>query len=239
MGRYKVYMHTNNFNDMRYIGITSLNVHKRWHDGEGYKGSYFYKEGIAKAGWQNFRHEIVYGNLTKEEAECIETELIYKYRTYIGWDDCWGYNATKGNKDILKIQNIKEEESRELVDSKIKVKPIFIEDIKKKSIKKCTIDGKIFDTPSKLAVYLKITRAEVYQILEKPPKEYVDRNVAYVRNKSNKKKCTIDGKIFDTPYKLAVYLGITKRQVYQLLEKPPKEYLQRKIGYVKHINKKS
>ena len=90
---YCVYMHTSPSNK-RYIGITSLNPpSKRWRDGHGYSHNKHFSNAIKKYGWDNFTHEIVADNLTKEEAEKMEVELIEKYNTFNSNN---GYNGTSG-----------------------------------------------------------------------------------------------------------------------------------------------
>ena len=82
-----------------YIGQTSAeNPNRRWAHGKGYsrKNPLFYNA-IKKYGWDNFKHEILFDNIsTLEEANKIEIELIAKYHTYIGDPECWGYNTTPG-----------------------------------------------------------------------------------------------------------------------------------------------
>jgi GntP family gluconate:H+ symporter len=76
---YCVYCHTNNINGKRYIGITCQKPEHRWRNGKGYiNNSYFYRA-IQKYGWHNFSHNILYMNLSKEDAEKIEVELIAEY----------------------------------------------------------------------------------------------------------------------------------------------------------------
>ena len=89
---YTVYKHTTP-NGKIYIGITKQRVQKRWFNGEGYKGcSYFYKA-IKKYGWENIKHEILFTELSKEEAEEKEIELIKFYDS----TNCRkGYNLRKG-----------------------------------------------------------------------------------------------------------------------------------------------
>ena len=97
-----VYVHTNKINGKKYIGITSQKPEARW----GVNGSrYLYedtrtKSAFAKAlhkyGWENFTHEILFEGLTEAEAKQKERELITKYRTYVGFKDCAGYNMTLG-----------------------------------------------------------------------------------------------------------------------------------------------
>lgn len=63
---YCVYKHTSPSGKV-YIGQTSINPLDRWQNGKGYKKQAFYNA-IKKYGWENIKHEILYDNLTKEEA---------------------------------------------------------------------------------------------------------------------------------------------------------------------------
>lgn len=90
---WSVYCHTNKINNKKYIGITSTNPEYRWRNGNGYKtNTYFYKA-IIKYKWDGFNHEILYINLTKEEAFKKEIELIKFYKTTISE---FGYNISFG-----------------------------------------------------------------------------------------------------------------------------------------------
>lgn len=89
-----VYKHTNKNNGKVYIGITSQTPNRRWQNGAGYYGSYFYNA-ILKHGWDGFKHEILFEGLTKEQAEELETELIAKYGSANREN---GYNVSLGAK---------------------------------------------------------------------------------------------------------------------------------------------
>ena len=94
--KYIVYCHTNKINGKKYIGITSQTVSERWgRHGEKYKSQKF-GSAIAKYGWENFAHEILFVGLTATEAKDIEKKLIEKYKTF-GKN---GYNTTKGGDGI-------------------------------------------------------------------------------------------------------------------------------------------
>jgi group I intron endonuclease len=93
---YKVYMHTNMTNGKKYIGITRQELNKRWKSGNGYNGTYF-ANAIQKYGWDRFKHEAMLQNLTKEEAEMFEVEMIKYYKTT---DRSFGYNIANGGNGI-------------------------------------------------------------------------------------------------------------------------------------------
>lgn len=71
-----VYCHTSPSNK-KYIGITCQSLKRRWRNGgEGYATQTYFYRAIQKYGWDNFKHEVLYGNLTKEEACMLEIQLI-------------------------------------------------------------------------------------------------------------------------------------------------------------------
>lgn len=88
-----VYMHENRVNGKKYIGITSMKPTKRWVNGHGYKQCPIFYAAIQKYGWDAFRHELLFTDLTQEEAEQLEVELIAKYQTQ---DRDKGYNVAAG-----------------------------------------------------------------------------------------------------------------------------------------------
>ena len=87
-------------NGFSYIGMTSLEPEKCWKNGKGYYGTLF-EEMILKYGWENFEHEILYTGLTEAEARLVKNVTICEYSSYIGLDDCSGYNCTLFNPDLL------------------------------------------------------------------------------------------------------------------------------------------
>lgn len=89
---YTVYMHTAP-NRKRYIGITSNEPKIRWNCGHGYKCNYYFSNAIKKYGWNNIKHEILIENLTKEQAEQKEIELIAEYKSN---QREYGYNIDNG-----------------------------------------------------------------------------------------------------------------------------------------------
>nr|DAE59942.1 MAG TPA: intron associated endonuclease [Caudoviricetes sp.] len=57
---------------------------------------------ILKYGWENIEHNILFENLTQEEAQEKEKELIAQYKTNIRrYGDDFGYNLTDGGEGTL------------------------------------------------------------------------------------------------------------------------------------------
>lgn len=91
---YYVYQHINKANGKRYIGITKQNPESRWGvDGINYKSSPYFYAAIQKYGWDNFEHDVICSNLTKDEACAKEIELIAHFNTQ---DKQYGYNIMEG-----------------------------------------------------------------------------------------------------------------------------------------------
>lgn len=97
MRNYTVYIHQNQVNGKRYVGITADTVESRWRNGAGYRNQVFGRA-IEKYGWENFSHIIVADNLSKEQAEELEIALIKQFDTQ---NPQYGYNITSGGGAIL------------------------------------------------------------------------------------------------------------------------------------------
>ena len=91
---YTVYQHKNKINEKVYIGITSQKPEQRWgSQGCNYKSSPHFYSAIQKYGWDNFEHNILFTDLTKEQACLKEQELIKEYNST---NREFGYNSTSG-----------------------------------------------------------------------------------------------------------------------------------------------
>lgn len=88
---YKVYCFTNLTNGKQYIGMTKQDISRRWRNGKGYKKTTRIGGAIAKYGWNNFKKEVLFLNLTQEEAIKLEKEYIIKFNTINN-----GYNVQEG-----------------------------------------------------------------------------------------------------------------------------------------------
>ena len=103
---YCVYVHINKFNGKKYVGqtVNGNNINKRWVNGLGYRSCTVFYKAIKKYGWNNFEHDIVASNLTLEEANQKEQELIEQYKSY---EDKFGYNITKGGRNFTHSEETK------------------------------------------------------------------------------------------------------------------------------------
>lgn len=95
MESYSVYKHTCP-NRKVYIGITRCKVNDRWKNGLGYEYQVFGRA-VRKYGWENITHEVLYENLTEEEAKKLEIELIKKFDSK---NPEHGYNRTDGGDGV-------------------------------------------------------------------------------------------------------------------------------------------
>lgn len=87
---YSVYKHTFP-NGKAYIGITSQKPEKRYSNGAGYKKCPKMHAAILHYGWNNVEHELLFSNLTKQQAEEKEIEMIAFYNSIEN-----GYNIDHG-----------------------------------------------------------------------------------------------------------------------------------------------
>lgn len=89
---YKVYKHTAP-NGKVYIGITCRKLKERWANGTRYHHNAYFTNAIKKYGWDNIKHEVLFEDLSKEEATQKEIELISFYQSN---NSEYGYNQSTG-----------------------------------------------------------------------------------------------------------------------------------------------
>ena len=93
MEKFIVYKHTCP-NGKVYIGITKHTLQKRCSGGKsGYRHNKHFQSAIEKYGWENIKHEVLYSDLTKDEACQKEIELIALCKSN---DRRYGYNKSIG-----------------------------------------------------------------------------------------------------------------------------------------------
>lgn len=107
---YVVYRHTAP-NGKMYVGITANQPHIRWKsNGAGYRSQSLFYNAIKKYGWDNFKHEILLENLTKEQASLAEQLFIYYWNLT---NRNKGYNLTiGGTTGAIHTQETKEKISK-------------------------------------------------------------------------------------------------------------------------------
>lgn len=102
---YCLYKHTNKYNGKVYIGITCQKPEKRWgRNGKKYFDCPLFYNAIQKYGWNNFKHEILFINLSKDDACKKEVELIKLYKSN---DRKYGYNITSGGENYIPTDEMK------------------------------------------------------------------------------------------------------------------------------------
>lgn len=89
-----MYIHTNKINNKVYIGqtINANNPQNRWEHGNGYQQVPLLYKAIQEFGWDNFSHNILKTDLTKEEADYWEKYYIKQYNST---NEAFGYNMKK------------------------------------------------------------------------------------------------------------------------------------------------
>lgn len=124
---YCVYVHT--CPDGVYYGVT-CNVKNRWSSSRYRNGTPF-KDAITKFGWKNITHDVLFENLTRDEALKIEDELICKARTK-AWREAHPeeYNAymreyRKRKKAEKQAQQSVEEKVKPTKSKSKRKKPLF------------------------------------------------------------------------------------------------------------------
>lgn len=113
--RYVIYVHTipkeytGTGYDKRYVGMTSKKYEARWEHGFGYRSNKAFFDDICACGWDNVKHDILYQNLTFDEACEKEKEVIALYNST---DPERGYNKALGGLGPLGIKMPEEEKER-------------------------------------------------------------------------------------------------------------------------------
>lgn len=96
---YSVYVHRFP-NGKVYVGITGKKPEQRWKRGRNYGSNPAMMRAIAKYGWDNIEHAVLFSGITQKEAEEKERELISLYHAN---DGVHGYNITNGGESVGKM----------------------------------------------------------------------------------------------------------------------------------------
>ena len=98
-------------NQKVYIGITRQDTARRWKNGKGYERYTIVRRAIDLYGWDNIKKEHIYTNLTKQDAERIEINLIALYKSN---DIDYGYNILPGGNLSRKNVEVRKETREKL-----------------------------------------------------------------------------------------------------------------------------
>ena len=179
---------------------------KRWGvNGCNYKSSPHFYSAIQKYGWDNFEHNILFTNLTKEEACLKEQELIKQFNSM---DRNFGYNSTSGGEACVVNEETRQKISQALMGNKNGfVHPCSEE--KKKKIGESQ-KGKKFTEEYKKRMSEAAKKRHVPCSEEKRQK--------LLQNYPNKKKvyCEELNKIFESVQKCGRELGISATSISSL-----------------------
>lgn len=177
---YTVYQHKNKINGKVYIGITKQKPEQRWRHGQGCKSSPHFYAAIQKYGWDNFEHNILFQNLTKEEACKKEQELIAKYHSM---DREFGYNSTSGGDMFTMNKETKQKISQSMMGNKNGLGHPCSEE-KKKKISEAQ-KGKHLTEKNINRNFLKQQKIDMPLVLTRPKKIYEKppiKNLSTVKN---------------------------------------------------------
>lgn len=95
---YSIYKATNKINGKSYIGFDSHWPKRiKQHKFSSKKDRQIFYDAIRKYGWDNFEWQVLYQSKDKDYIwKVMENYFIVEYRTFVGFDDCNGYNMTLG-----------------------------------------------------------------------------------------------------------------------------------------------
>ena len=211
---YKVYKHTNIKNNKVYIGITKQNPKRRWQNGYGYIDNDYFYNAIKKYGWKSFTHEILYDELSKEDAQQKEIELIAYYKSD---NRQYGYNISKGgetgSENLIKRIGKDNHKSRRIRVIDAKTNELL----------------KVYNSQTEASIELNIKRQGITKNCLGQSKtykgyifEYDDCNYIkpkkcergkHQNHKTTKVKCIDDNKIFNSIKEASEYYGIRPNNI--------------------------
>lgn len=243
MKKYIIYMHLFP-NDKKYIGITCKKPNARWENGLGYSESHqpVMYNAIQKYGWENIKHIILYENLSLQEAQEKEKELIACYNTNCHSKNSNGYNMTDGGEGTQ--GHVCTQESKEKM-SHARIGKYKGDNCYKSKAVIC--DGKRYESITQFCNENNLSRGMVEKWLRgksaMPPFWYEKHlhlkgeNMNYnVQEKPWQIRIEYDGMIFESQAQFAKYLGCSPALICKWIKnnKIPDEIKQK--GFKRIIN---
>jgi group I intron endonuclease len=103
MSIYSIYKATCILNGKTYIGFaTNVDVRIRKHKNLYKNKNTLFYSAIRKHGWNNFVWEVIYQSKDLEHCKnTMEKHFIEEYKSFVGFDDCNGYNLTMGGEGTI------------------------------------------------------------------------------------------------------------------------------------------
>lgn len=198
-----VYKHTNKINGKVYIGQTGQKPEERWRKGEGYINSKYFYKAIQKYGWDNFEHEILLNNLTLEEANFLEQQIIKEYKAT---DRQFGYNLKEGGSHRKYTEDSKLKMSQNHSDVSKENNPMYGKHHTKETIEKIKQtkkDNKIKKPPMSEETKKKISEANKGKKRTKEQKQRIRSRI-----KTKPVICIETGIYYKGAYEVEEILGI-------------------------------
>lgn len=238
-----IYKITNLVNGKSYIGL-STNIVARWsqHRSHYKKGDTILYKAMIKYGLENFIFEIL-ENCQKYELGEKEKFYIRKYRTYVGFEDCNGYNMTLGGEDSEGLIFTEEAKSKMSLKRRLGNNP---------AAKNVYVDDKIFGTIKEAAEFLNIHPKNLQRWLSKERK--IPKSHAYLLEHKigivgkppleqeyfgHETPVECDNIIFNSVKECAKYLNISDNQLISYLKGRACVPEQLKNRGLKYINKET
>jgi group I intron endonuclease len=134
MNIYSIYKATNIINGKVYIGFDSnwpsrISTHKS----SSKNINRLFYSAIKKYGWANFTWELIYQSTDGAHTlNVMENYFINEYRSYVGFQDCNGYNLTLGGDGSLGRQESEETRKKKSLSKKGKRRPPISQEQKEK-----------------------------------------------------------------------------------------------------------
>lgn len=171
-----VYVHINNKNGKKYVGITSRDPDVRWAGGRGYSTKLPIGRALNKYGWDNFEHKILFSNIDECTAKLIEKQLIQEWHTQ---DDNYGYNITSGGDGVPGLKHTDESKRKMSLSKSGANHPNYgchLSDSTKEKIR----DRLVGNTNAAGCIRSNETRAKMARAKYKPVASYLDGSIVCV-----------------------------------------------------------